>query len=170
MLDFIRGIFTLSGGLVAVCVVVAIALAGIVICRRDSQGALKNGYAAAIRNAYPFKALLPDYLYRSQSLPAGQADDRDGGTITRVSCFSYRANPDRRGCGRLRSRGTARGLDPSSIQRLINEPPAATLAEARLPTRQLRIKARAAPNSSSRKGLQTNGAAHNSGGISDDWQ
>src|SRR5882757_3545187 len=42
MLDFIQGIFTLSGGLVAVCVVVAIALAGIVICRRDSQGALKT--------------------------------------------------------------------------------------------------------------------------------
>jgi len=170
MLDFIQGIFTLSGGLVAVCVVVAIALAGIVICRRDSQGALKNGYAAAIRNAYASKRSCRSICTAPKSLPAGQADDRDGGTITRVSCFSYRGNPDRRGCGRLRSRGTARGLDPSSIQRLINESPAAMLAEARLPTRQLRIKARAAPNSSSRKGLQTNGAAHNAGGISDDWQ
>jgi hypothetical protein len=41
------------------------------------------------------------------------------------------------------------------------------LAELRLPTRQLRIKAKAATKSSSLKGLQSNGAALNSGGISD---
>jgi hypothetical protein len=44
------------------------------------------------------------------------------------------------------------------------------LAELRLPTRQLRIKAKAATKSSSLKGLQTNGAALNSGGISDGWR
>jgi hypothetical protein len=43
-------------------------------------------------------------------------------------------------------------------------------AELRLPTRQLRIKAKAATKSSSLKGLQTNGAALNSGGISDGWR
>ena len=39
------------------------------------------------------------------------------------------------------------------------------LAELRLPTRKLRIKAKAAIKSSSLKGLQTNGTALNSGGI-----
>ena len=44
------------------------------------------------------------------------------------------------------------------------------LAELRLPMRQLRIKAKAATKSSSLKGLQTNGTALNSGGISDGWR
>jgi hypothetical protein len=71
-----------------VWIVVATALAGIVILRLDSQGALKNGCAAAIHNGNAFKAFLPEYLYRSQSLPTGQADDHDGGTIPRVTCFN----------------------------------------------------------------------------------
>jgi L-fucose mutarotase/ribose pyranase (RbsD/FucU family) len=44
------------------------------------------------------------------------------------------------------------------------------LADLRLPTRKLRIKAKAAIKSSSLKGLQTNGTALNSGGISDGWR
>jgi hypothetical protein len=77
-------------------------------------------------------------------------------------------------CGELAAWGRAMSVPHQQIgqraRQLIDEPPAATLAELRLPTRQLRIKARAAPKSSSLKGLQTNGTAHSSGGISDDWR